>query len=117
MTMLRSLAHRNFRLFFVGQGLSLVGTWMQMTAMAWLVNRLTAAAPGGEGDPFWLGMVVFANQIPGLLLGPVSGVVTDRFRRRPILYATQTLMMLQAAALTALAYANAIQIWHLLILG
>ena len=118
MSMLRSLAHRNFRLFFIGQGMSLIGTWMQTTAMAWLVNRMTA--PPGEhpvGDPFWLTMVVFANQIPGLLLGPVSGVVTDRFRRRPILYATQTLMMLQAAALAWLAYTGAIQIWHLLTLG
>jgi len=116
-SMLRSLVHRNFRLFFIGQGLSLIGTWMQMTAMAWLVNRLTAAPGSNEGDPFWLTMVVFANQIPGLLLGPVSGVVTDRFRRRPILYATQTLMMLQAAVLAWLAYAGVIQIWHLLALG
>ena len=117
--MLRSLAHRNFRLFFIGQGMSLIGTWMQTTAMAWLVNRLTAAPSGSRptGDPFWLTMVVFANQIPGLLLGPISGVVTDRFRRRPILYITQTLMMLQAFALAWLAYSGVIQIWHLLVLG
>ena len=116
-SMLRSLAHRNFRLFFIGQGLSLIGTWVQMTAMAWLVNRLTAPPGSNEGDPFWLTMVVFANQIPGLLLGPVSGVVTDRFRRRPILYATQILMMLQAVVLVWLAFAGVIQIWHLLVLG
>ena len=54
---------------------------------------------------FWLTMIVFANQIPGLLLGPFSGVVADRFRRRPILYLTQTLMMLQAFVLAWLAYA------------
>ena len=117
MTMLRSLAHRNFRLFFIGQGLSLIGTWMQTTALAWLVNRLTAPPGSSEGDPFWLGMIVFATQIPGLVLGPVSGVVTDRFRRRPILYVTQTLMMLQAVAMTALAYANVAPIWPYLVLG
>ncbi len=117
MTMLRSLAHRNFRLFFIGQGLSLIGTWMQTTALAWLVNRLTAPPGSSEGDPFWLGMIVFATQIPGLVLGPVSGVVTDRFRRRPILYITQTLMMLQAVAMTALAYANVTPIWPYLVLG
>ena len=115
--MLRSLAHRNFRLFFIGQGLSLIGTWMQTTAMAWLVNRLTAPPGSDEGSPFWLTMIVFANQIPGLLLGPFSGVVADRFRRRPILYLTQTLMMLQAFVLAWLAYSGQIQIWHLLALG
>jgi MFS family permease len=117
MTILRSLAHRNFRLFFIGQGLSLIGTWMQTTAMAWLVNRLTAPPGGDEGSPFWLTLVVFANQIPGLLLGPFSGVVADRLRRRPILYATQTLMMLQAFVLAWLAYTHTIQIWHILALG
>jgi MFS family permease len=116
-TMLRSLAHRNFRLFFIGQGMSLIGTWMQTTAMAWLVNRMTAPEGSNEGSPFWLTMIVFANQIPGLLLGPVSGVVTDRFRRRPILYITQMLMMFQAFALAWLAYSGLIQIWHLIALG
>jgi MFS family permease len=116
-TMLRSLGHRNFRLFFIGQGMSLIGTWIQTTAMAWLVNHLSDPRHGNEGDPFWLTMVVFANQIPGLVLGPISGVVTDRFRRRPILYATQTLMMLQAFVLAWLAYSGIIQIWHLLVLG
>src|SRR5436305_7962261 len=111
-TMLRSLTHRNFRLFFIGQGMSLIGTWMQTTAMAWLVNRMTAPEGSNEGSPFWLTMIVFANQIPGLLLGPVSGVVTDRFRRRPILYITQMLMMFQAFALAWLAYSGLIQIWH-----
>ncbi len=117
-TMLRSLAHGNFRLFFIGQGMSLIGTWMQTTAMAWLVNDITAVPSGSHhGDPFWLTVVVFANQIPGLVLGPISGVVTDRFRRRPILYITQTLMMLQAFILAWLAYSGIIQIWHLIVLG
>ncbi|HVS37396.1 MAG TPA: MFS transporter, partial [Gemmataceae bacterium] len=117
MSILRSLAHRNFRLFFIGQGLSLIGTWMQTTAMAWLVNRLTAPPGSNEGSPFWLTMIVFANQIPGLVLGPFSGVVADRFRRRPILCITQSLMMLQAFVLAWLAYVGIIQVWHLLILG
>jgi MFS family permease len=112
-TMLRSLAHRNFRLFFIGQGMSLIGTWMQTTAMAWLVGRLSGVA----GEAFWLGMVAFTSQIPGLFLAPLSGVVADRFRRRPVLYITQTLMMLQAFALAWLAYSGSIQIWHILSLG
>ena len=115
--MLRLLAHRNFRLFFIGQGMSLIGTWMQTTAMAWLVNRLTAPPGSNQGDPFWLAMIVFATQIPGLFLGPISGVVTDRFRRRPILYLTQTLMMLQAFVLAWLAFSGIIQVWHLIALG
>src|ERR1022692_1450903 len=112
-SMLRSLAHRNFRLFFIGQGLSLIGTWMQTTAMAWLVGRLM----GSVGEAFWLGMVAFTSQIPGLFLAPPSGVVADRFRRRPVLYITQTLMMLQAFALAWLAYSGSIKIWHILSLG
>ena len=116
-TMLRWLAHRNFRLFFIGQGMSLIGTWMQTTAMAWLVNSLTAPPGSNQGDPFWLAMIVFATQIPGLFLGPISGVITDRFRRRPILYLTQTLMMLQAFVLAWLAFSGIIQVWHLIALG
>ena len=114
--MLRSLAHRNFRLFFVGQGLSLIGTFMQQTAMLWLVHRLMEVY-GDRVKGRWLGIVGFASQIPGLFLAPASGVVADRFRRRPILYITQTLMMLQAVVLTWLAFADLIQIWHILILG
>jgi MFS family permease len=115
-SMLRSLAHRNFRLFFVGQGLSLIGTFMQTTAMLWLVNRLTRDE-GGTGSAFWLGLIAFVSQVPGLVLAPVAGVFADRHRRRPILYVTQSLALLQAAALTALSFSNAIQIWHLLVLG
>src|ERR1700722_6377147 len=110
--MLRSLAHRNFRLFFVGQGLSLIGTWVQQTAMLWVVTRLTHAEgeAGQAYQAYWLCMVAFVSQIPALLVAPVSGVVSDHFPRRPILYVTQSVMLLQAVALTVLAYMDAIQI-------
>jgi MFS family permease len=83
MTRLRALHHRNFRLFFFGQGVSLMGTWMQIMAMSWLVYRLT-------NSPFLLGAVNFASQAPSLLLGPFAGVVSDRFPRRATLVWTQT---------------------------
>src|SRR5579862_2279061 len=83
----RSLAHRNFRLFFGGQSISLLGTWMQQTAMTWLVYRLTNSA-------FLLGVTGFAGQLPVLVLGPFAGVLSDRWHRHSIVVATQTLSML-----------------------
>lgn len=94
---LRALANRNFQLFFVGQGISLAGTWMQQTAMSWLVYRLT-------GSTYLLGAVAFAGQIPVLFLAPVAGVVTDRWHRHRLLILTQTLAMLQAFAMAAVAW-------------
>ncbi|MFW5950723.1 MAG: MFS transporter, partial [Gemmatimonadota bacterium] len=91
----RSLRARNFRLYFTGQGLSLVGTWMQRIAMAWLVYRLT-------GSALVLGLVGFAGRIPTLLLAPFAGVAADRWDRRRILYVTQTLSMVQALVLATL---------------
>src|ERR1700722_14997137 len=88
----RSLAHRNFRLFFGGQTISLMGTWMQSTAMTWLVYQLSK-----DGDPaFLLGITNFAGQIPVLLLGLVAGVLSDRWDRRRIIVTTQALSMIQA---------------------
>jgi MFS family permease len=95
----RALASRNYRLYFAGQLVSLAGTWMQQIAMIWLAYRLTNSAAV-------LGMVGFASQIPILLFGPFAGVLTDRFDRRRILLATQCLAMLQAVALTWLAFAE-----------
>jgi MFS family permease len=103
----RSLRSRNFRLYFTGQGISLVGTWMHRVAMAWLVYRLT-------GSAFLLGLVGFAGRIPTLVLAPFAGVAADRWHRRTILYATQSLSMLLALALATLVLAGLVQIWHVL---
>ena len=78
----RSLAHRNFRLFFAGQSVSLLGTWMQQTAMTWLVYRLTQEQHGDSA--LILGITGFAGQIPVLLLGPFAGVYSDRWHRHRI---------------------------------
>ena len=91
---LRALAHRDFRLFLSGQLISLIGTWMQNVAQAWLVYRLT-------GSPVLLGAAGFASQIPVFLLAPVGGVVADRYSRHRLVIATQTASMLLAFALAA----------------
>ena len=106
----RALAHRNFRLFCVGQGVSLVGTWAQQVAAAWLVYEMT-------GSPLWLGLVAFAGQIPSFFLAPVAGVFVDRHPRRRLLLVTQTLAMLQAFALAALALTGAVEVWHVVVLN
>src|SRR5438132_9059386 len=91
----RALQHRNFRLFFGGQTVSLVGTWITRIATSWLVYRLT-------GSALLLGVVGFAGQIPTLLLTPAAGVLVDRMDRRRILVATQALSLAQSALLAAL---------------
>jgi len=105
-TLGRALAHRNFRLFLFGQGVSLIGTWMQQVALAWLVFELT-------GSAFWLGLVGFCGQAPGLVLGPFSGVLVDRWNRLRLLLVTQTLMMLQAFAVAALALTDTANVGNL----
>src|SRR5690606_21296238 len=82
----RALRHRDFRLFFIGQGISLTGTWMQQVAMSWLVYRLT-------GSAFTLGAIAFASQFPTFLLAPIAGVGADRYRRHRIVVTTQTLAL------------------------
>ncbi len=106
----RALAHRNFRLFFAGQTISLIGTWMQQVAMAWLVYRLT-------GSALLLGTVTFSGQIPSFFLSPVAGVLTDRINRHRLIILTQTLSMLQALALAALVMTNVIEVWHIIVLS
>ncbi|MDA8156914.1 MAG: MFS transporter [Actinomycetota bacterium] len=106
----RSLRHRNYRLFFVGQGISLIGTWMQQIAMSWLVYQLSKSA-------LLLGVVGFAGQIPTFLLSPFAGVMADRWNKRRVLVITQTLSMLQAFALAALVLMKAILVWHIIALG
>ncbi len=108
--LLRALRNRNYRLFFTGQGLSLIGTWMQSVAMGWLVYRLT-------NSPFYLGIVGFASQVPVLIAAPLGGVLADRLDRKRILIVTQLLSMLQALAVTILAMTGVIQPWHIILLG
>lgn len=105
-SLLRSLRSRNYRIFFSGQGVSLIGTWMQQTAMSWLVYRITGSAMA-------LGVIGFAGQIPMLLLSPVAGVYADRMNRYHLLIATQALAMVQAFVLAALTLTGAVRIWHL----
>jgi MFS family permease len=106
----RALRHRNYRLFFGGQGISLIGTWMQRIAMPWLVYRLT-------GSALLLGVVGFAGQIPTLVLAPFTGVLADRWNRQHILVATQTLSMVQALVLAALVLQGSIAVWHIVSLS
>jgi MFS family permease len=108
--MVRALRHRNYRLFFCGQTVSLIGTWMTRIATSWLVYRLTHSA-------LLLGLVGFAGQIPSFLLAPFAGVLVDRWNRHRLLVVTQILAMLQSAALAALALAGVITIWHVLALS
>ncbi|MBU4376459.1 MAG: MFS transporter [Candidatus Omnitrophica bacterium] len=106
----RTLAYRNFRLFFIGQGISLIGTWMQYIAMGWLVYRLTNSA-------LMLGVVVFSSQIPTFLLSPFAGVFADRYDRRSILLITQILAMIQAFILAFLTLTHTIAVWHIIVMG
>lgn len=106
----RALRSRNYRLFFAGQGLSLIGTWMTQTAVIWLVYHLTNSA-------LMLGVVGFAQQIPNFILSPFAGVFVDRWNRRHALIATQALSMLQSLALTTLAFTGKIEIWHIIALS
>ncbi len=107
---LRSLRHRNYQLFFAGQLVSLVGTWMQSVAQSWLVYRLT-------GSSFWLGMIGFSSQLPVLLLAPIGGAVADRMRRHSIIIATQAISMALAFALAALTLGGFVRPVHVFVLG
>ncbi len=114
-TMSRALAHRNFRLFFAGQGISLVGTWMSRVATGWLVFRLTA-----PDSAFMLGVVGFTGQIPAFFLAPFAGVLVDRWNRHRLLVVTQVLALLQSALMAWVAFLGEpgpITIAHILILS
>jgi len=107
--MLRALQHRNYRLFFIGQGISLIGTWMTRLATIWLVWRLTESAT-------MLGLIGFAGQVPTLLFTSFAGVWVDRLNRHRLLIATQVLAMLQSLALAALVLSGNIEIWEIFFL-
>ena len=106
----RALKHRNFRLFFLGHGLSMTGTWLQQVAMGWLTYRLT-------GSAWLLGVVGFCANIGFLLFGTWAGVLADRVRRRRALYITQALMLAQALVLASLTALDALDVWHLIALA
>jgi MFS family permease len=106
----RALRSRNYKLFFAGQSISLIGTWMTRVATSWLIYRLTGSAA-------MLGLVGFAGQIPAFLLGPIAGVWVDRWNRHRTLVATQVLSMLQSFALSALALAHIITVWQIVALA
>ena len=106
----RSFKHRNFRLYFLGQLLSLHGTWMQSVAQAWLVYRLTDSS-------FMLGLVSFLNLAPVLVFGLFAGTVADRYSRYRLFWITQTLAMLQAFTLAVLTLSGQVQVTHILLLA
>ena len=106
----RALRHRNFRLFFMGQTVSLVGTWMQRIAVGWLVYRMTDSA-------FLLGVVGFAGQIPIFILAPFAGVLADRWSRHRLLILTQALAMIQAFVLSYLVLTGTVMVWHIIVLS
>ena len=105
----RALSSRNYRLFFSGQSVSLVGTWITRIATSWLVYRLT-------GSALLLGVVAFCSQIPTLIISPFAGVLIDRWNRHTVLVITQVLSMLQSLALAILAFAGIINVTEILIL-
>jgi MFS family permease len=107
---LRALRYRNYRLFFSGQFISLVGTWMQTVAQAWLVYRLT-------GSAVLLGLVGFAGQFPVFLFATIGGAFADRHNRHRILLITQTSSMLLAFCLAALTLTHLVQVWHVFVLA
>ena len=106
----RALRSRNYRLFFIGQGISLIGTWMQQVAMSWLVYSLTNSA-------FLLGVVAFSGLICNFLLAPFAGVIIDRLDRHRILVITQSLSMCQALVLAAVVLTGNAAVWNLVILS
>ncbi len=108
--MLRALRHKNYRLFFAGQSISLIGTWMTRIATSWLVYRLTSSA-------LLLGVVGFAGQIPSFLLAPFAGVLVDRWNRHRLLVVTQVLALLQSLAMALLTLTGRIRMSHIIMLS
>ena len=107
---LRALKYRDFRLFFSGQLISLIGTWMQIVAQSWLVYRLT-------GSSVLLGLVGFCGQFPVFLFSPMGGITADRFSRHRVVIATQTSSMVLALALAVLTLGGWVRVWHIIVLA
>jgi MFS family permease len=107
---LRAFRHRNFRLFYAGQAISLIGTWIQQIALSWLVYRTT-------GSGFLLGLVTFCSQIPMLIFVPLAGLLSDRYDRRKLMIVAYTLAAIQALILGMLTLSGMIRMWQILLLG
>jgi MFS family permease len=107
---LRALRHRNFQLFFSGQLISLIGTWMQTIAESWLVYRKT-------GSPLLLGAAGFASQFPVFLVAPLGGIVADRLNRQRLVIGTQISSMILAAIFAILTLTGVVQVWHIFVLA
>lgn len=107
---LRALRYRNYRLFFIGQSISLTGSWMQVVTVSWLAYRLTNSA-------FLLGLIGFTSQIPVFILAPFGGVLADRWNRKNIVIVTQILAMIQALVLAFLSFTGTIAVWHIIALS
>ena len=110
LTSLPALSHRNYRLFFGGQLISLIGTWMTTVAQAWLILQLT-------GDPFDLGLVAVAQFGPVLILGLFGGLIADSLPKRRTMYVTQTVAMFVSFALFFLAASGRVQTWQVFVLA
>lgn len=106
----RALRHRNFRLFWAGQTVSLAGSWLQTVAQSWLVYRLT-------GSPLMLGLVNFVALVPVVPISLLAGVISDRFPRRTVILLAETAAMLQVLILAALIWLDVVQVWHLFLLS
>jgi MFS family permease len=106
----RALRHRNYRLFFLGQGISLFGTWLTRFATVWMVYRLTHSGA-------LLGIVAFCGQAPTSVIAPIAGVLVDRWDRHRVIIATQVAAMLQSGALAFFAFTGQMTVWHLMVLG
>jgi len=109
-SMVRAFRHRNFRLYFGGQSISLIGTWVQQIALGWTIYQLTHSS-------FLLGLVSFAGQLPLFLLTPLAGVLVDRWNRHRTLIITQSLSMVQALTLALVVSTHALQVWNLVALN
>jgi MFS family permease len=107
---LRAFRYRNYRLYFLGQGISQIGNWSTLLATSWLVYQLT-------DSPLWLGIAGFADRIPTLFISPLAGVIADRGDRQRILVVTQILSLVQSLLLAVLALSNIINVWQIIILG
>jgi len=107
---LRALESRDLRIFFVGQGVSMIGTMMQQVAMAWLVYRLT-------GSTVLLGVMAMMSQAPSIVMAPLAGAIADRWSRYRMVWVAQVLLFVQALVVAVLVLTDAVQVWHLLVLS
>lgn len=109
-TTFRTLRHRNYRLFFIGQGISLIGSWIQTIAMSWLVYNLTKSA-------MMMGVITFINALPSIFVSPIAGVLIDRVNKYKMLIWLQSFFLLQALILAILTLLGLIQIWQIVVIG